>query len=246
MENKPSMSVKVDPFEASSKEIKKFLCSVDASAFSICAKLYEIINESETEAQAKLFEKAATLYGEIESNESLKVSSSPYESQEKSLEKQYGALVNSFIEFYIGQYFNNDIFYSKLWETIQSDLFFPDDAAKIFAFYYILIDKRIPYFELIPGYQMSNTSYKALRQKHAEELRKIRYINSVQFDQKTEHASLILNELGISIPESDAAVEVINNYEKMLIIMAEAINTTRPRAKSLDQLIAQIRTEEAH
>ncbi len=246
METISSLPVPLESYESSLSKIRDFLYSADASSFSICANIYEIIINAENQARPKLFEMVATLYEDIESDETVRIAESPFESQEDALEEQYGKLVNSFIAFYISQHYNTELFYEKMWETIQSNLFFPNDAAKVFAFYYIMIDKRIPYFELIDGYQMSNEAYQSLRRKHSEELRKIRYINNIQFNQKTEHASLILNEIGIRMPESDASVELISSYEEKLIILVEALNAARATAKSLDRLFSQIKSDIGH
>ena len=104
------------------------------------------------------------------------------------------------------------------------DTFFPSEASKIFAFYYIIMDSRVPYFELKQGYEMSNESYRRLRLKHATTLKRVRYILNADFNQKTERASLLLDELGAEMPREDTTVDAVLEYEKKLAILAEILN----------------------
>ena len=121
-------------------------------------------------------------------------------------------------------------------------MFFPDHAAKTFAFYYILIDRRIPYFELTEGYLMENDAFKRLYHDYAEEVCKIRYILSTDMKQKTERASLVLKELGIDIPDGDASTEIVAEYEKKLIIMVEAMKGKQKAfAQTLGGLLSKLR-----
>ena len=229
-----------DSFMEAMEKLRKFLTTADGSAFNLCAHIYDIIGETESNLQPILFKEAAILYENAESDESEDTPASPYELQEESLKEHYGQIVNSFIDFHTDQQYDTDKFYQNMWETIQNDVFFPNKAAKVFAFYYIMIDRRIPYFELQQGYQMTNSAFRELRKKHYEVLQKIRYISAIKIRQKTERASLILNELGIAIPQNDSPVETINAYEKQLIIMVEALQTLDARKSFFDHLLAQM------
>lgn len=224
--------------------LREFLSTANGSAFNVCAQIYDIISSADSELQSKLFKEAAILYEDIESDESKDAPISPYESQEESLKEHYGQIVNSFIDFHTNQQYDTEEFYQNMWATIQNEVFFPTEAGKVFSFYYVLIDKRIPYFELQQGYQMSNSAFRELRKKHWEVLQKVRYILAVRTRQKTERASLLLNEIGIKTPESDASVEVINAYEKQLIVMVEIIQTLDAKRSFFDHLLSKMDDEE--
>lgn len=218
-----------------------FLSTADGSTFSICAALYDMIMDSEEEQRPQLFELAINLYEDVESDESVQVESSAYEKQKDDLKEKYGEFVNSSIEFLIAKNDPANIFYQNLWETIQNKIFFPTDAAKVFAFYYVVIDRRVPYFELGQGYLMSNEAYRKLRRKHASLLKKIRYILNAELDQKTERASFLLNELGIAIPDEEVGVEIVNEYEKFLMVMVEILNTTTRPDLPFEAIIRNMR-----
>lgn len=224
--------------------MKEFLSTAAGSSFNICAFLYSIVLKAPLDSQPFFFEQAINLLEDIDSDKSISTPVSPYESQLKSLTDQYGDIVNSFISFFINQSTSTDFFYQSLWKAIQNNMFFPDEASKAFAFYFVLIDRRVPYFILPRGYEMSNESYRSLRKKHSIVLKKIRYIMSTEFDQKTERASLVLQELGISIPDSESSVEVVNDYERKLIILVEALNSPGSTA-SLRTLLDHFETDSA-
>lgn len=228
-------------YEVLLEEMRTFLSSVEGSCFNICAKLYEIIQCGDIVSQPLLFEQAIILYEDIESNEVFEVPVSQYEKSRSTLREQYGDLVNSFIDFFLQQKYSCEDFYKYMWSSLQNETFFPDEAAKIFAFYYVLIDRRMPYFELVQGYMMTNESFELLFKKHANTLRKIRHITSTEMKQKTERASLVLKELGIDIPDSTATVEQVNEYERQLIIMVELLkkdkNTVTP---SIEEILSRL------
>lgn len=231
-------------YESALEAIDVFLSSADGSSFNICAQLYELICSVELSEQPKLFEQSILLYEEIESSESLDVPISEFEARKSTLKDQYGDLVNSFIDFFVQQRYSCDEFYKHMWETLQNDIFFPNKAAKVFAFYYVLIDRRVPYFELTQGYLMSNESFRALRKKHSEVLRKVRYILSTEMQQKTERCSLLLKEMGIDIPDSDAPVEVVNEYEKKLIILVETLKYgDKGSVSSIEEILSKLQNQ---
>lgn len=221
-------------------QLSSFLSTADGSIFSICAGLYNIILGADTAQRPVLFEKAINLYEDIDSDETIKAPVSPYDGQKKVLKEKYGDIVNSFIEFFISQKDSTEVFYENIWQAIQSDIFFPTEGAKVFAFYYVVIDSRVPYFELEQGYGMSNESYRKLREKHAALLKKVRYILNAEFDQKTEQASILLQELGISMPSEEDSVETVNAYEQKLMVVVEIINEMKKPEIPLATILKQM------
>ena len=228
-------------FKTYQQSLKDFLKTTDGSTFNICAQLYSIIKMADEIYQPILFEEAINLYEDINSSEIEPVLVSPYENQLEFLKQKFGDLVNSFIEFFVQQKDSKQVFYKKMWNTIQDEVFFPDEASKVFAFYYVLIDRRVPYYELMDGYQMSDQAYKELRYRNRELSKKIRYILSTEIQQKTERASIILNELGIGVPNSEDSFEVVEEYERKLIVIIDILNmhgkdSTSPIGALLQQL----------
>lgn len=244
MDNEELIKHENNDYDELLKKMNAFLSSADGSTFNICAQLYEIIKYGDVKIQPRLFEQAIILYEDVESDESINVPVSPFEIQKTALKEQYGNLVNSFIAFFVQQKYSCEDFYNYMWNTLQDNVFFPDKAAKVFAFYYVLIDRRVPYFELSQGYLMTNESFKLLYRKSANELHKVRYILSTEMKQKTERASLVLKELGIDIPDSAAPVEVVTEYEKKVMIMVEVLKNRREsNAQSFDEILSKLQEQ---
>lgn len=218
-------------------QLSDFLSTADGSTFNVCAGLYNIILGAEEIQHATLFERAINLYEDVDSAKTNKVPVSPYDGQKKVLKEKYGDIVNSFIEFFVSQKDSTENFYANIWSSIQNDTFFPTEASKVFAFYYVVIDRRVPYFELDQGYRMSNESYRKLRKKHATLLKKVRYILNTEFEQKTEQASILLQELGIAMPSEEDNVEIVNAYEEKLMVMVEILNETKKPEVSLSTIL---------
>ena len=219
------------------EQMVKLLSTADGPKFSICSQLYRLILSADSIEMPSLFEKAINLYEDIDSDKTVQIDVSPYEDQKEILKNKYGDIVNSFIEFFVAQQETSKAFYENIWESIQNNVFFPTEASKVFAFYYVIIDRRVPYFELEQGYKMSNEAYKKLRKKYATTLKKVRYIYNAEFDQRTERASLLLNELGITMPNLEANYEIVEEYEQKLITMAEIISVAKLSEFSFESVI---------
>lgn len=205
-------------------EIRNILLFGKGDSFDDAYNMYNIIcKESDLDEQVSLFKYICENYGLEESNESFEVEHAPYKNMKEDLKEQYGAILNSVLKSYLKENLEEIDFYTKLWRTITESYPFDSDSAKVFAVYYTIIDKRIPYFKLDEGckYQLSNEKYRKLRDKYKKEILKTRFILSTELSQRTEKASLLLNELGIIRPMTNASQEEIDNYEKLLMIMVE-------------------------
>ena len=222
------------------KKMAELLSTADAPTLSICAELYKMILAEKEEDRPKAFELAINLYDDIDSDETKEISVSPYEKQRKALKKEYGDIVDSYIELFAKRNESTTDFYHHLWSSIQNELVFPDEAAKVFAFYYVIIDRRVPYFNLKPSYNMTSEAYRKLWHAHSSELKKIRYILSIDFNQRTEEASLLLDELGIPMPDNSATQAERNQYERKLVMMVQIANNRKPE-NPIEEMMRQLR-----
>ena len=204
----------------SKKAILSFLQNADGQSFDICDILFRMISASEPTEQDELFQYACEIYGTIKSNKKTPVPISNYSAQKDRLEEQYGDVVNSIIKTFGQQNTEEKVFYHSIWSIINESFLFDTDGKKIFALFYVLVDKRIPYFKIDASllYSMSNEHFSELQQKTAREGQKIRFILKSDISQKTERAAILLNEFGITIPTSDSQ-EAIEEYEKHLMQM---------------------------
>ena len=137
--------------ENSKKAVLNFLQNVDGQPFDVCDVLFKMVSASDTSQQAELFQYVCEIFGTIKSNEKSPISISEYSAQKDRLEEQYGDIVNSIIKTFGQQNSEEIVFYRSLWSIINSPLLFDTEAKKVFAFYFVLIDKRIPYFKIDDG-----------------------------------------------------------------------------------------------
>lgn len=211
------------------KQMAELLSTADAPTLSICAELYKMILAQKEEDRPKAFELAINLYDDIDSDETKEISVSPYEKQRQKLKKEYGEIVDSYIELFAKRKESADDFYKHLWDAIQNELIFPDEASKVFACYYVIIDRHVPYFNLPSGYTMTNDKYRKLWDEHGNDTaqKRIRYILNTEFAQRTQRASLLLEELGIAIPSNETSSVEKEIYEKKLIMMIEMLEYRR-------------------
>ena len=181
------------------KGVLSFLETADGDTFDKCDILFQMISSIDFDLQCELFQYVCEIFGTIKSYGKETIPISTYSAQKDRLEEQYGDIINSLIKTYSQENNEEQVFYHTLWSLIAESLLFNTDAKKIFALYYILIDKRIPYFKIDDSllYSMSNDRFAELLKQTAHEGQRIRFILKTDFSQKTEKAAVLLNEFGI-------------------------------------------------
>ena len=221
--------------------IDKVIYQAKGDSFDMADVLFQIIIQAEMEIQSFAFKYVCELFGAVESSENYGISPSQYQINKDSLQEQYGEYVDSMLAMFIKQNLEEEEFYLKLWQAITSSVIFDSDAKKIFAFYYVLIDGRVPYFHLDPAslYSISNERYKTIRQNNISAVQKIGFILKADFNQKTEQASALLAEFGISVPDENEDSILIDNYERMIVQMIQVLENNKiDRLKTLLDLIS--------
>ena len=207
------------------KQIDMVINNSNGESFDEAYHFFKLIysKEIEIDKQIELFQYVCENFGLNESDEEYKIEPSPYKAEKDELKKQYGQIVNSILKSCLKENLEKKEFYTKLWRSIVESFMFSDEKSKVFALYYIIIDKRIPYFQLDNEckYSLANDKYKKMRNKYKQDTLKIRFILGAEFEQKTEKASTLLNEFGIKKPDADAEQCVIDSYEKHLMQMVE-------------------------
>lgn len=210
----------MDTLNDSKKGILSFLQNSEGEDFDKCDILFKIISAANPEHQGELFQYVCEVFGTVKSYGKESIPISEYNAQKQRLEEQYGDIVNSLIKTYCQQNEEEHVFYCSLWSLINESLIFDTEAKKVLALYFILIDKRIPYFKIDESllYSMSNNRFGELLQKTALEGQKIRFILKADISQKSERAAVLLNELGIKLP-ADGDQKATDEYEIRLMQM---------------------------
>lgn len=178
-------------------DIYNVVSRADGDAINKSYAIYSrIIMASSMEDQVDLFKFACENYGTIQSTNENKLPTLIDKEEKTILVKNLGKFVNGILDALLRMNLTEKEFYLSLWKQISSKSFIlSDEKKKVFALYYILIDNRIPYFQLGESIVMSDEEYSALYDQLTTDLNKIRFILYSPLEQKTEQAGHLLTVL---------------------------------------------------
>lgn len=207
-----------DAAEAAKAQIDGILGLAGGEKINICYVILVLLDSLDEDVQPVALRYACESFGSSESSEEHQTDDYISKNELKSLTLKYGSILNQLLEMAISEDLSEDEFYGKLWSIVNNPLL-SEFNARVFALYWYLIDKRIPYFNLGSGLKMSNEDYKAARRRLRFNSAKIRFIMSREFTQRTEQASLLLDEI-----DSHTGVDRV-------ILMTEITNQVRSSRK---------------
>lgn len=202
----------------------------------LCFVLYDMLkNENETE-QVDYFQMLCEMIGKIESDESIRVDTYFEEDEIDKLKELYGKFIDEAINAVrkkvVYSKSSTHEFYQLLWEMVMENSMLCTEKEKAFGLLWILADNGIPYYELGTPLTMENEEYGEIVENNKESIDRIKYILAIPFEQRTEVASLILQEL---LMQDDYKVQTVlltqamgihakkelGNMKKFLSIMRE-------------------------
>ncbi len=189
-----------DPaFDELQSRVDVVLTQGKGDKINVCYVLFEILERCPDNSRTHLLKYLAGVFGEVESSEELDIDQymeDEYisENEVHSLKRKYGEVVDSMLKVLISENPPEDKFYEELWNLVNNPLL-EGKKSKVFALYWVLIDKRIPYFHLDRGQRMANQDFAAIYAKIQRSRAKVRFILSLDFDQRTEEADLVLREI---------------------------------------------------
>lgn len=173
------------------EKIEKMLSTFKGSYMDICFQIYPIMLNCDN--PAGLLQYFYENYEDIESSEEDEIAITFSQQEKSDLRNQYGGLVDGILDKLIKKNLESSIFYQELWNNINCDILFETQREKVFAMSYILIDPRIPYFEMAEGMKMSNEIFRDYFFSLKKFLKKARFIITNEYEQQTERASLLLD-----------------------------------------------------
>lgn len=183
-------------------------------------QLTDLILEQDESVQYKLFQYVCEKWGTLESSGEIAPPEVISESKCEKYKVLYGEMVDgtllSYIRLGLLKNWDRDEFYKQLWMNISSNTLWTEKEEKAFAIYYIVIDARSPYFNIGSGLRMSNEDYSHLQDEVFDKIQKFHFINALEYEQKTEKASLICNLIEeLETPEKKAVLmsRIIGFYE---------------------------------
>jgi hypothetical protein len=208
-------------------DIHNFLSRSSGSLINKCFAVYSrIIKADSLSEQVDLFKYTCEFFGTRKATEEINTPQLVTEERRQELILNYGKYVNGLIDYTIKQKMDEDKYYGVLWESIFVDkLVLNDDEKKAFALYYILIDKRIPYFKLGESVAMSNEDYAELINKLTIKRQKIRFVLSSPMASRTERAGYLLEILD----------EYSGSPKERAVLMAYIIDSLRKKSSDIER-----------
>lgn len=176
------------------EEFRKWFSQQQGSLIDICNGIYQIINNEPDElGKIDLFIIACENFGVNFNRKDIFHDSSISNDNLKKLEIDNAdaieSIITSSIKVAISNQYSNKDFYGYLWKSISSAY---QDESLVFALYKILVDKRIPYYQISQGMAMEDNEYSEITQNCLNDIKKCRFILDVGFDQRTKEASNLL------------------------------------------------------
>ena len=174
-------------------------------AFSTCSQtdvnfavqIIELIRAQEENIQSELLQYVCELWATVKSSKEIEVPEMISKVHYEKLKSLYGEMVDASLLSYtrkgLLEGWDRKIFYSHLWNFISKNIMWSNIEEMAFALYYIAIDSRTPYYNVGSGLKMSGDDYSSIQDEIFEEIREFRFIVALDFQQRTEEASLILN-----------------------------------------------------
>jgi hypothetical protein len=181
--------------------IDDLLRRFSGEVIELCYKLYELVSSIKNdECLIKIISYLCEAFGTVQTDNSVddKPQFISYD-ELNELQNLKGDLVDemliSLLKQGIQQKYSKEKFYAELWHKVIGNPIFSTKKEKVFTFYYILIDKRIPYYVIDEGLRMNDVQFGNVLIKKKDLIRKMYFVLELPYEQKTQEASLVLTDI---------------------------------------------------
>lgn len=174
------------------------LSHVKGRVFDVCADLYLFISQQAEEERVLLFQSACENYLKIDTDGTMPVKKSPVSKEKREqFREKYDELLEKLMDVCVKEAIESELepleFYEIIWSSIINNNVFQSEEEKTIVFCNVINDERIPYYKISKGVEMEDDEFHSLLHENSELINKIRYILAVDFDQKTQEASNLLD-----------------------------------------------------
>ena len=188
--------------------IDNILRLASGSVINKVAALYAIIMNVPESIRPALLRMTAENFGLTDSAEKRAVPDKISDGERDALKGAYGKTVDAMLDALVHSNPSVEGFYGGLYSLIQNP-FFHKEHAKIFALYYVLIDKRIPYYQLPEGLRMSDEEFQDRLRRNRGLRMQLAFVLACKYEQRTEEADIILKLLS-QADERDRVVLLVS------------------------------------
>lgn len=222
------------------KGIKNIINNFEGEVYDLCYKLLK-----DDERHNIIFEYVCLNLLELPKNPTLQIEKYFTDEEINEYRLLYGDLINGLIRSTIKRCdygtLRPEEFYTNLWESYCVNLSTLKERA--FAFYYTLVDKRIPYIYIGKPMSMEQSRYQKLIEENKETLNRVAYIFKSAYSQKTEVASLILqcldgiDDFEVKVIALIRAMELHSNNRKINNVnVGELLKEIDKKIRELEQI----------
>ena len=188
---------------------------------------YEIVKQiekTEMKNQAEVIQQICELFDDTESDASIELQDYISDKELEKLRINDGELVNQILESNLKKAYLiescEEEFYMFLWSEMVHT--FSELKDRAFALYYIIIDRRIPYFSVRKGLKMSEEDFREYRRQNKNSIAKTKFVLYNTYSQKTEEASILLDE-----------ITGRKSYEERVVLLVSILDTLRQEQRML-------------
>ena len=198
---------------------RMFLSTVDGKMFDVCHRFYELYLKSEPDKNIASQKLSLLLCWDKQTDKTNPLS--PICSIETYKEKIEATkdTVNTILGNLIKQKPDVSKFYLDLWEEITRKTLFATDLDTVAAIIYLCSSSRIPYYKLNDGLKMDDEEFERIVKGSIEYLRKMLFVLSVGYEQRTEVASLLMSVL-----------DEVKDYNTKVVLFANIMSFCEIRA----------------
>lgn len=209
-----------------SRRLHEILKDNKRTKIEVLAAVYRLILQNEDRAAA--FQYFLENIEDIEAAENQDMEAVFAKGNLEKIIRDCMRLAQGILDKIIGENLDQDEFYRKLWEKgIEKNEFLSGDEEKIYVFYCIWQDGRIPYFKLETGVLMENDRFSELVKSKEDAIKKLIFIFNSEFSQRTEWGSHLVKIL-----------ESCETEEEKAVVMAQILSLSEHKAykKFMDHL----------
>ena len=196
------------------------LSKIKGDKLDIAALLYDRIQKEENPVTA--FQYFLENADEIVSSEEVEVENSFTSEDINRLQKKCDVLITGIIENFLSENTSAQEFYRRLWtDGICQNALLQDEKEKAYALYRIWQDRRIPYFQLEPGMEMSNEVFMEFSEKNRQLIKKAFFIINSSFAQRSQQSDLllrVLDECETNEEKVVVMVQILGNIEMKVLL----------------------------
>ena len=180
------------------REIDAALGLIQADPINLAAALVAIVERAQPQDRSAvlqhLFENPLHFDRDNQASREIKLSPSISNIELDALRRKYASVVDSMLDLTLYGKPTVSDFYAAIASLFENPIF-QGPNTRAFLLHWLLIDKRLPYFQLVEGLRMSNDDFKNLGSELARQRAYLRFILASEVEQRSEQADLVLRVL---------------------------------------------------